>query len=88
MLSESAQEWVQAWKFRDMEDLRQEGEAFHLLLQLERRFGPVPPWVRMRLREASSPQILEWDERVKAFNSDTGVLETIRDRVSSVTEHP
>ncbi len=64
MLSESVQEWVQAWKFRDLQEVRQDSQAHLLLLQLERRFGPVPPWVRMRLREASSAQLLEFGDRL------------------------
>ena len=64
MLSESVQEWVQAWKLRGQEEVLQEGRDHQLLLQLERRFGPVPPWVRARLREANPPQLLEWGDRL------------------------
>ena len=33
-------------------------------------------------------QLPEWDEQIKAFNAETGVLETIRGRATSDTEHP
>ncbi len=43
---------------------RQEGEANLLLRQLERKFGPLDPKTKARIRKAKAERLLEWGERI------------------------
>jgi flagellar biosynthesis/type III secretory pathway protein FliH len=43
---------------------RQEGEANLLLRLLERKFGPLDPKTKARIRRAGAERLLHWGERI------------------------
>lgn len=71
MLAERVQQWTRTWR----EEGRQEGEARLLLRLLERRFGPLPPWVEQRVTAARSAQVEGWTDRLLDANSLDQVFE-------------
>jgi hypothetical protein len=47
----------------------QRGEATLLARQLERRFGPLPEWVRSRIEQADTPLLEAWGLRLLEVDS-------------------
>lgn len=68
MLAENTLDWTAEWRMKGLaegrKEGRKEGEAILLLRLLERKFGPVAPTVRRRVRSAGARQLLEWGERL------------------------
>jgi flagellar biosynthesis/type III secretory pathway protein FliH len=72
MLQERVKEWTVQWKQEGLQEGRREGrraglregEAQMLARLLERKFGPVSPEVRERLKVADAEELLVWGERL------------------------
>lgn len=68
MLAERVIEWTQKWKAEGWQEGRQEGQQEGktelLQKQLERRFGPLPAWALIRLREGGPAEIENWSFRI------------------------
>ena len=72
MLAESVIEWTQKWKAEGLQEGRQEGrqegvqlgQAKLLQKQLELRFGTLPDWALMRLRDSSEVERERWCLRI------------------------
>jgi hypothetical protein len=63
------QDWErQGWRKGRKEGLR-EGEAEVVLRQLERKHGPLPAWVKKRVRAADTEKLLIWAERILTAES-------------------
>ncbi len=59
MIAEQAPTWTEMWKQQG----RREGESTLLLLQLERRFGPLDEHTRQRVESADAELLLKWSKR-------------------------
>ena len=63
MIAEQAPTWTEMWKQQGLEEGLKQGELRLLLLQLERRFGPLDEHTRQRVQAADAEQLLEWGRR-------------------------
>lgn len=66
-LEEFSDMWEQTfrrWEHELKEEGEKKGETKLLLRQLERKFGPVDPRTRARIRRAGPDRLLEWADRI------------------------
>jgi hypothetical protein len=73
-MAESAIEWTQKWKAEGLQEGRQEGKAELLQTLLESRFGSLPDWALIRLKESTTAEIERWCLRVLNQSSLQEVL--------------
>lgn len=68
MLAESVIEWTQKWKAEGWQEGEQrgvqKGQARLLQKQLESRFGPLPDWALIRLKDSNEAELERWCLRV------------------------
>jgi predicted transposase YdaD len=76
MLAERVLEWTAQWKAEGRQEGRQEGriegrqeglqegQVQILQKQLEARFGPLPDWALVRLRDSSTEELGRWSLRI------------------------
>ena len=74
MLATRAENWKQQWLQEGEQRGRREGEAALLVRQLERRFGVLPGWARVRIAIGDTVVLKEWGVRVLDANSLEDVL--------------
>lgn len=65
MLTENTLDYSAKWRMQG----RKEGEALLLLRLAERKFGPLAPAVRRRIRSANAEQLLAWGDRLLTARS-------------------
>jgi len=75
MLEQNVIDWTRDWKQQGLEEGRRQGEATLLLLQLERRFGPLGTAVEERIAGADAERLLVWGERLLAAKDLEEVFE-------------
>ncbi|HET9228308.1 MAG TPA: Rpn family recombination-promoting nuclease/putative transposase [Thermoanaerobaculia bacterium] len=63
MLANRVAEWGREIHEKGRKEGRQEGEAYLLLRQLEKKFGPLDEQTRARVLSARANRLLEWGER-------------------------
>ncbi len=68
MWDRTVERWKQELREEALAPVREEaekrGEAKLLLHQLERKFGPLDPRTRARVRRAGPDRLLEWADRI------------------------
>ena len=75
MLAETVDSWTRQWKEESRLEGRLGGESALLQKLFERRFGPLPEWVRQRLAEATGEQLEAWALEVLDADTFEGVFE-------------
>ena len=80
MLAERVKEWNREWEKRSLDKGKAEGKAEGkgdlLLMQLELKFGLLPPKYRSRLKNADVETLLTWGERILFANSISEVFDS------------
>ena len=74
MLAERVIEWTRNWKDEGIEEGMQKGQTKLLQTMLEARFGPLPDWALVRLKESSSAEVERWCLRILSQPSLQEVL--------------
>lgn len=75
MLAERVIEWTQNWKEEGIQEGMQKGQIKLLRTMLEARFGVLPDWALVRLKESSSAEIDRWCLRILNQSSLQEVLD-------------
>jgi len=73
MLEQTIERWFDEatlkGELKGRQEGRQEGFARAVTLQLQLRFGPVPPWAQQRLASASEEQLVIWTGAILSATS-------------------